>query len=100
MQTAIEINQNGFAGRNVALQTEPQAFECRGFTGHKIVGAASRLGSAVAERTNPKRIAKGEQTKPGDLYDTGVGAADPLVESFDSTEHGLGIGRDGLTGSL
>ena len=66
MQAVVEVDEDRFAGRNVALEFETQRIERHGFGGDEILCAIGRVVTAEDHRPDAVRIAEGQQTVAGD----------------------------------
>ena len=76
MHRAVQRDEQGLAGRNVALQHVAGALQRHRFAGHQD-GAAGR--APEAQRPDAEGVAKHQHAAAGDVRDHGVRAAQALV---------------------
>ena len=73
MQVAFKVDEDGFAGRHIALELEADAFQRHRFRGNHVFDAAiRRFLAAQRERADAERITHGQHAVARDLGSNSV----------------------------
>ncbi|MNQ74601.1 hypothetical protein D3C85_893620 [compost metagenome] len=91
VQFLVCIDEDGFAGTDVAHEAEAHAFQGHGFGSDQVFGTLLRFIDAQAQRTDAVRIAEGQQAHAGDLRNGGVTALDAAVQHGNGLEDGFRV---------
>ena len=95
VQVAVEVDEDGLAGLDVADDLELAVLEHERLGRHDpLVRAVLGLARAEDQRADAERVAEGQQAVAGDQRDRGVRALDALVHARDRLEDLLGLEVD------